>query len=333
MQKLCDIGEFGLIGRLAKLFPGGKDVISGIGDDCAVIKHLGRCLLFTTDALIEDVHFDLRYTPPVLLGYKSLAINLSDIAAMAGKPLAAVVTLGAPPETKVDFILDFARGLRTCASKYKCPIVGGDTVKSMKGIIINVAVVGECTGDPVLRSRAKPGEFVAIAGALGESLAGLNLLRIKARKAKLESGDKIYRQKIVRAHLKPEPLLKDALALKSALRITSMIDVSDGLSSELNHISRESGVKILVDADKIPLSKQLRKFCRETGENPLEMALIGGEDYALLFTFPKSRRARLGRVPARAQLTVIGEVQRGKGVFLKKAGKVNQLSARSFAHF
>lgn len=333
MRKIKDIGEFGLIGEFAKIFPPSPEIPMGIGDDCAVLKNGKDDLLLTTDALIENIHFMMKYTPPRLLGYKSLAVNLSDIAAMAGEPTAAVFTLGAPPETDLHFITEFARGMQSCARKYGCSLVGGDTTRSEEKIFINIAVIGRCRGKPVYRSGARPGDLVAVAGWLGESTAGLEYLLSISRKRKLKPGNPIFKKRLVRAHLKPEPLLNEALRLKERLKVNSMIDISDGLSSELNHISKNSAVRVMVDADKIPLSAALKRHCGKKGQNALDMAVAGGEDYSLLFTFAERYANELPGLKLDVPVTVIGRVEKGKNVFMRSGMTVLRLPPRSYSHF
>ena len=334
MRKIKDIGEFGLIEEFAELFPVTGDIKSGIGDDCAVIHRGDKWYLLTTDALIEDVHFDLHYSKPFLLGYKSLAVSLSDIAAMAGKPVAAGVSLGVPSNIELDFVLDFAKGLRRCSKKYHCPIVGGDTVRSPSRIFVNVTVLGESDQEPILRSGAIPGDLVAVAGTIGESMAGSILLLSKSINGKMVISDRAYKEKIVVSHLQPEPLLAEAVALHQALRINSMIDISDGLSSELNHIAKKSKVKIVIEENRIPISKPLREFCREWDQRPVELALAGGEDYALLFTFPKVYQSNISLCKFKAPITIVGEVRSGRGVCIKTKDGIKPLpAASSFTHF
>ncbi|MBD3169337.1 MAG: thiamine-phosphate kinase [candidate division Zixibacteria bacterium] len=333
MAKISDIGEFGLIGRFEKLFKVPGNITRGIGDDCAVIKENGSYLILTADALVEDVHFKLEYTPPRMLGYKSLAVNLSDLAAMASEPTAAIVTLAAPRDTDSDFVMEFARGMNECARKYDCPVIGGDTTGSKKHIFINVAVIGETKTEPVMRSGAGEGDLIAVAGNIGESSAGLELLIENAKGRKLSWGDKIFKKRLARAHLKPEPMVKEALEIRKVLKPTSMIDISDGLSSELNHISRASGVKLVIDSGKVPIGRSLSDFCRDRSIDPQQIAIKGGEDYALLFTFKKKQVDKIRSLKLNAPVNVIGEVSRGRGVYMRRDNKLEKLTSRSYTHF
>ncbi len=333
MSKIRDIGEFGLINRLAEIFKFDKGIYRSIGDDCAVIKSGRRYLLFTIDALIENIHFDRRYTPPAHLGYKSLAVSLSDIAAMAGDPKGAVVSLAVPPDLELVFILEFAKGMRRCASEYRCPIIGGDISKSTDSIFINTAVIGESLSKPIMRNGARDGDLIAVAGVIGESKAGMMLLQAELKKGKIHSNNPIYRRKFVRSHLKPKPLIEEASRLAKLLKLNSMIDIPDGLSSELNHIAEQSKVKIIIEKNKIPIGKGLKKFCADNRLEAWEFVVKGGEDYALLFSFPKRNYHKLKNYKLKTPITVIGFIEKGEGVYIKDRQEEKILHPNSFTHF
>lgn len=253
-----NLGEFGLIDRLSRTLKIGRGVICGIGDDAAVLKTDGKKrLLMTTDMLAEGVHFT-RKMPAKSIGWKSLACNISDIAAMGGIPKFAVVSIGLPPKTNVTWVKDLYRGMEAAGRKFGVAIVGGDTVKSEK-IVINVALTGEADAkDIVLRSGAKPGDVIFVTGKLGNSL---------------KSG----------RHLKPNPRVSEAQYLVKNFKIHSMIDISDGLAADLGHILEKSGVGAVLDASAIPCHADAK----------LENALHDGEDYELVFTMGEKEAKRL----------------------------------------
>jgi len=304
-MKLKKLGEAELIERLAKNFKAGRNVVKGIGDDCAVIRISNKkYLLFTIDMLLEDVDFKLKEAAPYQIGWKSLACGLSDIASMGGVAKYAVVSLGLPGKLSVEFIDGIYRGIKALAKKFDVEIVGGDT-NSSKKLVIDVAVIGFVEPNKLtLRSGAKPGDIICVTGVLGGS-------------------DKSKR------HLTFVPRLNEARSLVKNFRITSMIDISDGLSTDLNHIAEESGVGACVYEKLIPLSKDAKN---------VSAALNEGEDFELLFTLPlrEARRlARNGLGSNSVKITQIGEILDKKiGVtIITPDGRVKDLESRGFSHF
>lgn len=307
-MKLKRLGEAGLIDRLARQIGAGgasKDVVKGIGDDCAVIKITKeKYLLITIDMLLEDIDFRLKDASPYQIGWKSLACGLSDIAAMGGEAKYAVISLGLPPGLTVEFADELYRGIKALAKKFDVGIVGGDT-NSSKKLIIDAAVLGFVEPDKLaLRGTARPGDIICVTGSLGGS----------------------YNSK---RHLGFIPRLKEARYLVDNFKITSMIDVSDGLSTDLNHIAKESGTGARVYEALIPVS-----------EDAVDMnaALNEGEDFELLFTMPEGEARRLCRKGPECdgvKISRIGEIsaKRAGVKIITRDGKARDLKPKGFSHF
>ncbi len=269
-----DIGEFNLIKRLSSNFLKTKrPVIVGIGDDSAVLNSSGnRLQLVTTDMLVENIHFRLSTATPFQIGWKGLAANISDIAAMGGEPTYAFISIGLPKDTRVDFVDDIYSGMHEIADKYSVDVVGGDTVSSPQ-VIINIALLGEVEPENYkLRSGAKKGDYIFITGDVGGSSAGLEILE---RQLPIKGTDK---------HLMPIPRVVEGRLLSQSGCVNAMIDISDGVSSEINHICEQSGTGAKIFLKDIPLSENTHEVARVIGKSPYDFALYGGEDYELLFT-------------------------------------------------
>jgi thiamine-monophosphate kinase len=328
-----DRGEFDLIRLLTDDLPRDARTIVGVGDDCAVYEIADkRPILATCDMLIEDVHFSRKTASAFLIGCKALACSLSDIAAMGGHPLFAMVSLGLPDSTPTDFAQDLYVGMRSMCRDYEVVLVGGDTVRSPDKIVIDVSMIGECRGGNfVLRSGAKTGDAIVVTGHLGNSAAGLDLLTDNAPEPDIEC-----RNELVEAHLAPEPRCAHGAYLAENFKIHAMIDLSDGLAGDLGHICESSGLGACIREAGIPISDALRSFCRGAETDPLRYALGGGEDYELLFTLAPSELERLMQqwpedfdIP----LTHIGDMG-GKGIRLvSQDGSERPLDIRSFDHF
>ena len=302
--KLQEVGEFGLIELLAReLGPSVDDprLIAGIGDDAMAWREGTEVLLATTDALVEDVHFRLGTTSWQDLGWKALAVNLSDIAAMGGRPDYALVTLGLNERVQVEDAQALYRGIRALAERTGCAVVGGDVVNSPHSVIIGVTVLGRTLRGPggplppLLRSAAAVGDIVAVAGWLGASAAGLWLLSHPEAQSR---GKAPAQQQALRAHLRPEPLLVEAQHLALA-GVRAGMDVSDGLLADLEKLCRASGVAARIDLDALPVQPAVRQAF---GEQAVAWALSGGEDYALLVTLPPERFAAAAAGLAQAGL-------------------------------
>jgi thiamine-monophosphate kinase len=287
-MKIRDIGgEFALIGRITR--PGGAVV--GVGDDAAVIRpRRNRLLLFTTDMLCDGDHFRREWSTPEQIGMKCMEANVSDIAAMGGLPTHAVVSISLTPDVTVEFMERLYEGMYAVADRRGFRVVGGDTTHA-DAMAISVAMLGEVEKEMLcLRSDAEVGDLICVTGDLGKSAAGLALL-----KAGLE-GD-------VAAHLEPRCRLKEGRRI--ARHANAMIDVSDGLASEVNHICEMSGVGAVVWKRDIPISDATRASAARCGKDPYDLALSGGEDFELVFTVPKRR---LRRIRAGCPVTAVGEV-------------------------
>ena len=281
-MRISDLGEFGLIDLVSEKLPAlSSRVLKGIGDDTAVLKTKeGKLMLITTDMLIEDVHFALRYQPCKSIGWKALAVNISDIAAMGGQPDFAVVSLGLPADLPVGQVEDIYHGLADCAGRYGVDIVGGDTVRSPQGLIINVALTGHVEPSAVIyRSGARPGDHIMVAGQLGQSAAGLYMLNNDLPNVGSEA-----RETAIRAHFFPQPRAQEGVTLASSGLVTAMNDISDGLASELLEICRASQVGCEIWGSEIPISDAVVEISLAAGESGLDWALCGGEDFALVFT-------------------------------------------------
>ena len=330
-MKLEVLGEFGLIDRIrSTVTKRTAKAPIGIGDDAAaLLLSPSSTLLATTDMLIEGVHFDLATTDLVSLGWKAAAANLSDIAAMGGEPRFCLVGLGLPKSMSVEQVQGFYRGLREMTGKHGTLLVGGDTCRSDKGLIVSITLLGEATQRRIIpRSGARPGDRIFVTGTLGDAGAGLELLQKKGRgRSRKPSADRI----LIDKHLRPVPRVAYGKKLGASGCASAMIDVSDGLSSDLGHICDESGVGAEIRADRIPLSKALRA-AKTLGHPALFYALSGGEDYELLFTIPENKTERLRslRLPA----TEIGRIIRKKGMALiDEGGARRTLTASGYEHF
>lgn len=289
------VGEFEFIENIKSRYG-----LDKIGDDCAVLpKDAETDLLLTADMLVEDIDFRLEWTTPEFLGHKALAVSLSDIAAMGGEPKWAMLSIGVPKYLwNTDFIDRFYAGWFELANKFGIELVGGDVSRSPDKLVIDSIVGGEVTKDgAILRSTAKPGDSIFIAGTLGGSAGGLKLLENGARHKQSEPD---FSNLLILKQLKPQPQLEIANLLKRQFIASSMIDVSDGFSSDLAHLCRQSEVGAVVE--NIPVEKEL--YSRFLAEESLEMALHGGEDFGLLFTVPPNKISdaeklsvnRIGRV-------------------------------------
>lgn len=334
-MKLPDIGEFGLIGKIA----GGtvfnpKNVKKGIGDDAAVIYPTGGdFLLLSSDMLVEGVHFIYGKISPFQLGHKAIAVSLSDIAAMGGIPRHVLVSMAIPPKVTVAEVVDIYSGMKTILSRYSVNLVGGDTVFSPV-LTIDVTVLGESPHHSlVMRSGAKSGDIIMVTGELGKSAAGLEILRNSHLSEKISMADK---EDLLSAHLTPEPRLAQSALLVNLGFITSMMDLSDGLAGDLRHICESSGVGAKIDIKSLPVSQGTQKLAGLMAKNAIDWALSGGEDYELLFTVPPGRqedviiafnKAGLGRV------TSIGAVTGAESGVELTAANGQTYSLTGYDHF
>ena len=308
-MRLSDVGEFGFIDRIKEKSPAGAGVILGIGDDAAITSMTpGMILLSTSDMLAEGVHFDLAWSDPATLGRKSLAVNLSDIAAMGGVPRHALLALAIPPEFPLEFMESFMSGFLAQAEKYGVALIGGDTSSSAGGFVISVTLIGEQYPDRVSRrSGACAGDLICVSGTPGDSALGLELLKSGCR-----SGE------AVRRHLDPVPRVELGKMLAEKRAPSAMIDISDGLYADLGHIleSSSKGAKICID--DIPLSDNFRDSVDRDSPNYYRFPLSGGEDYELLFTLhpSKLKDAEDAASVAGTSVSVIGVITEETGLLL-----------------
>ena len=326
-MKLREIGEFGLIGRISSRVDDGVGVRIGIGDDAAAAEPTpGRWLLVTSDMLLEGVHFDLSYTDPYRLGRKSLAVNLSDVAAMGGEPRHFLLSLAVPSGLSVEFLDRFTEGMLDLAREHGITLMGGDTCRSSCGLVISVTLHGEQVPELVVRrGGARPGDIVFVTGTIGDSALGLELLRRGERQGWA-----------VDRHLDPTPRVRAGLALAEARLCSAMIDVSDGLAADLGHILDLSGVGARVELGRLPLSPSFRKLASRVTPDPSLLALTGGEDYELLFTVPAGRSEEIAPLLAETGLaaTPIGEITAARGLtVVDPDGREVSVARGGYNHF
>jgi thiamine-monophosphate kinase len=305
---LREVGEFGLIERIARLVPRHEGVILGIGDDAAAVAPLpGYRTLVTSDMLVEGVHFDLAFTDGAALGRKSLAVNLSDIAAMGGVPRYFLLSLAIPRDTTVEFLDAFIGGMLGLAAEHDVALIGGDTCASVSGLTVSVTLMGEQLPERVVRrAGARPGDLVFVTGTLGDAAMGLELLRRGER-----TGQAVAR------HLTPVPRVKEGAALAAAGFPTAMIDISDGLLADLGHILHHSHAGAVIRLDQLPLSDDFRSHSSREPD-PFAFPLGGGEDYELLFTAPPSAEVPIRSLCAGfgTPVSVLGRITADEGLHI-----------------
>ena len=324
-----------IIEDIRSRLPGARaaGLVQGIGDDCAVLVKGGGLLeLVTTDTLVEGVHFDLGWHPAYLLGRKAVSVNVSDIAAMGGVPCFALLALGLPATLEKTWLDDFLAGFTAALQEYGVVLVGGDTVRSPAGLLLSVTVLGEVAeGEVLYRHGARPGDEVWVSGCLGGAAAGLELCR--GGRA-LPVGHPWA--SLGRAHLDPTAQVRLGRLLATSGLVRAMMDLSDGLATDLAHLCQESGVGAEVDGACLPLADELQQAAQELGRDPLDWALAGGEDYGLLFTAPADAAEELVRLVARAGGSVISRVGRitaGSGVVLFHQGRSRRIAYQGYDHF
>ena len=314
---------------LRRRFPTGPGVRIGIGDDAAVLRASGgRDLVVTTDLLIEGQHFLRRSHLPRAVGWKALARSLSDCAAMGARPRWALVALAFPVSTPAKWVREFFEGVGALARRFGVSVAGGD-LSAAAQIVADVQVIGEVRhGQAVLRSGARPGDVLVVSGTLGMS----GLRHLCHLRDVLSADEVVIRAS--RAYYLPEPRVKLSLALARRYSPTAMVDISDGLSTDLNHLCESSGVGARVYEEKIPAVAVPATLARRLRATGLQLALNAGEDYELLFTLPKARARRLPRTLAGVPLTPIGEITRGRRVLLvDEAGRERRLPPRGWDPF
>jgi len=335
--EISSIGEFGLIEHLTKNIElQNASSVLGVGDDAAVIDHFGKQTVVTTDLLVEGVHFDFIYTPLKHLGYKSVVVNLSDIYAMNAVPTQITMSLGFSNRFSVEALDEFYEGVYAACNKYNVDLVGGDTTTSQKGFIISVTAIGEVTPDKfVKRSTAQKGDLLCVSGSLGAAYVGLLFLE-REKKIFLESPgvqpDLENESYVIGRMLKPEARkdIIDFFAEKDIIP-SSMIDISDGLSSEILHICKQSRLGCVLYEEKIPVAEEMKKAAFKFEIDPTACALSGGEDYELLFTIPQTDYDKL---VLNEEISVVGymtEEEQGTHIITKGGGK-HAITAQGWNH-
>ena len=338
MTNVNDLGEFGLIERLTKRFqPRQNSTIKSIGDDAAVLDAQGKKVVVSTDLLVEGIHFDVMYTPLKHLGYKAVVVNLSDIYAMNAEPKQITVSLAISSKFTVEALDEIYEGIYHACQRYGVDLVGGDTTSSQKGLIISVTAIGYVSEDKVVyRNGAKAGDFGCVSGDLGAAYLGLQLLE-REKRIYLENpevqADLENETYLVGRQLKPEAR-KDIIAQLEEFDIlpTSMIDVSDGVSSDMLHICKQSAVGCEIYEATLPIAEDTYNRALTFNLEPTICALNGGEDYELLFTIDEADETKLANI---TDVTVIGKVlEQSEGTkLLTKGGNKIALTAQGWKHF
>jgi len=336
--QLSDLGEFGLIDHLTKNFKiNHKSTIKGIGDDAAVLKFKNKKIVVTTDLLIENIHFDLSYMPLKHLGYKSVIVNLSDVYAMNASATQVTISIAVSNRFPLEALEELYAGIETAAKIYNVDVVGGDTTSSTTGLIISVTAIGEIAdNDEVYRNGAKPNDLLVVTGDLGGAYMGLQVLEREKEVFKVNPNNQPDLDQytyIIERQLKPEAR-KDIIKLLKDLNVkpTSMIDISDGLSSEIMHLCKQSEVGCDLFENKIPLDPQVISTCEEFNIDSTTIALNGGEDYELLMTVSQEDYPK---IKANPNFTVIGymkEKAEGKNLVTRAETKI-PLKAQGWKSF
>jgi len=300
MADIKDIGEFGLIERISRMLPTSSAVINGIGDDCAVVRFFDHIMIVSCDLFIDGVHFDKGYSSYRDIGWKAAAASMSDIAAMGGQPMFALVALSCPADLDVADIQNLYQGMSSALSRFGAVIIGGDTTNSNAGISIDVTVIGQTiAGQYLTRRGARPGDALAITGPLGLSSGGLHAC-INANDA----------ESLRQAHLRPRPRIPEGQWLASQPFTHAMIDISDGLAQDAGHVAERSTLGVNIKSSLLKSRPDLESYCEDQSLNPLELMLNGGEDYELAFAIDgKCVDKAIGNFAKefRSDITVVGE--------------------------
>ena len=336
--EISELGEFGLIDRLTEGFTNKrKSTIKGVGDDAAVLDHSNYKTIVTTDLLAEGIHFDLSYFPLRHLGFKSVIVNLSDIYAMNSIPAQITIAIALSNRFSAEAMDELYLGIRTACEAYDVDMVGGDTTSSASGLVISITALGKGEEDKIVyRSGAKPGDLICCTGDLGAAYLGLQILERERRllaenpEIKTDLEDQKY---IIGRFLKPEAR-RDIIESfeKFHLKPTSMIDISDGLASEIIHICKNSGTGAVIYEKDVPIDIETKQMAIKFNIDPITAALSGGEDYELLFTVDSKDIEKLKMIP---DVQVIGEIkEKDHGInLISEAGKTHQLTAQGWRHF
>jgi thiamine-monophosphate kinase len=342
---LHEIGEFGLIDRICKIVDIRLDdnslhnnLIKGISDDTAVFRPTpGKVQLFTSDAFVEGIHFDLTFVSPRHLGWKAIVANISDITAMCGIPRYATITIALPSRVTTNLVEELYLGASGACKKYSCLIVGGDTTASLSSIVISVSIVGEAPEDKIrYRHDARIGDYICVTGHLGSSIAGLKILqREKGRYEKTDPTSftpnlEPYKAALEK-HLMPKPRLDFVQIFTEKVKIGALIDISDGLASEVHHICRNSKVGAAIYEHNIPIEAITQHIAEEFSDRPTDYALYGGEEYELLFTISDAEYEKLSSITN--DVTIIGRITERDVILVKENGEQASLSSSGYDHF
>lgn len=334
--EIASLGEFGLIEHLTQNIEfKNASTLLGVGDDAAVIDHFGRQTVVSSDILIEGIHFDLSYTPLKHLGYKSVVVNLSDIYAMNATPTQILLNIGFSNRFSVESLEEFYAGVQAACDEYQVDLVGGDTSSSQKGFIISITAIGEVAPDSfVKRSGAKVNDLICVSGELGSAFLGLTLLE-REKKIFQETGaqpDLENQKQIVGRLLKPEAR-KDIVEYFASAEVvpTSMIDISDGLSSDILHICKQSEVGCVLYEEKFPFNDDAKEFAYKLQLDPTACALSGGEDYELLFTVSQDNYEKIKVNPSISVIGYITSIEEGKHL-ITRGGNKHELIAQGWNH-
>jgi thiamine-monophosphate kinase len=335
-------GEFEIIRKIRERARSNDDVRVGIGDDAAVLRHNnGTHLLVCSDLSIEGVHFRLDWTPPRLLGSKALAVTLSDIAAMGGVPRYALLSMALPHTVSSAFIDELLRGVFDTANRYKVALIGGDTSASTEALFLDTVAIGEVTRrQAITRGGAQANDIIFVTGSLGASVLGLKLLQLGHRLDEETDADDVFsltemRQQAIRSHLIVEPRLEFGQLLSERGLATAMIDVSDGLSSDLAHILEESDCGATLRVERIPVASSVTGLSiAGMAIDPLQLALHGGEEYELLFTAAAANRDDLLAIAqdTGVPITAIGRITDEPGLRMERNGMIEPLNPAGYEH-
>lgn len=339
LTEISQLGEFGLIDRLTKDLPHhNPSTVRSVGDDAAVLRYPGDVdELVTTDLLVEGIHFDLTYMPLKHLGYKAAVVNFSDIYAMNGHPRQIVVSLAISSRFAVEHLEELYAGIRLACDIYGVDLVGGDTTASRSGLVISITCIGEAAPDAVVtRDGAKDTDLICVSGDLGSAYMGLQLLEREKVASKgikdfqPEFGGKEY---LIERQLKPEARRDIVTALAEAgIKPTAMMDISDGLSSELLHICKQSDTGCRIYEERIPIDYQTAIMAEELGMNLVTAALNGGEDYELIFTVPLSRHEDVSKIKGVSVIGHICKPEMGCAMVTRDGGEI-ELKAQGWNHW
>ena len=337
-KSIKDLGEFGLIEELTKGFSSNhQNTIKGVGDDAAVIKRGDKAVVISTDMLVEGIHFDMMYSPLMHLGYKAIVVNLSDIFAMNATPSHVTVSLALSSKFDTVALKELYKGIQKACDFYKVDLVGGDTTSSLKGLVISVTAYGTASeSDVVYRSGARNGDVLCVTGDLGAAYLGLQVLEREKRLYLDNPGvqpELAKHQYVIERQLKPEAR-QDAIEFfrLNKFKPTSMIDISDGLSSDLMHLCKQSGLGAHVEEGKVPMHDETQTLAIDFRLDPITCALSGGEDYELLFTIAPEDLEKVRFMP---DMAIIGEMNEAKdGIKLHTTGgNIYPLKAQGWNHF